>query len=132
MICVAFFTLKGLGMKAYLAKAETDLQASLPLESRPLLSYTYLILIRMHLGEKSEARAMLDAALRIDPVAINARRPYITSLMSRWGGSLAQMQSFMDESRAAGLNDAQLNILQEVVNVEVSAQQQRLTAPEGL
>jgi hypothetical protein len=83
-----------------------------------VLSYAFLILIAMHLGQHDVARARLDAALRIDPIALTARRCYITSLMSRWGGSPDQMQAFMRESRHAGLSHRALAVLQQLVDIE--------------
>jgi len=106
------------GMKLYLDKAREDLQASLVLDSKPMLSYNYLIRVGMALGGRESNRQLLDAALKLDRVALIARRPYLYSLQTRWGGSLNEMLDFMQESRNEGLTDSQLSVLQKVVDDE--------------
>jgi hypothetical protein len=106
------------GMKFYLDKAQPDLQASLALDAKPMVSYNYLIRIGMEIGQKESNRSLLDAALKLDPVALLARRPYLKSLETRWGGSLDQMLAFMDESRNAGLGNGQLAVLQQLIDAE--------------
>jgi len=107
-----------MGMRFYLAEARPDLQASLALDSKPMVSYNYLIRIGMELGEQDANRRLLEAALRLDPVALIARRPYLNSLETRWGGSLDEMLRFMQESRNAGLTDNQLALLEKLVDAE--------------
>ena len=106
------------GMKFYLAKSRPDLQASLALDPKPLVSYNYLIRIGMEFGDHDGNRQLLAAALRLDPVALIARRPYLISLETRWGGSLSEMVNFLEDSRNAGLSDSQLATLDKVVDAE--------------
>jgi hypothetical protein len=56
--------------------------------------------------------------LKLDHVALIARRPYLNSLETRWGGSLNEMLAFMEESRDAGLSADQLSKLQPLVDAE--------------
>lgn len=106
------------GMQAYFAKAQSDLHDSLALNSKPVLSYNYLIRISMNGGNQERTRALLDQALKFDRVALAARRPYLKSLEARWGGSLNEMLAFMQESREAGLSADQLSELQALVDAE--------------
>lgn len=106
------------GMRAYFDLAGKDLEDSLALDPKPMLSYNYLIRISMHVSTADNTRGLLDAALKLDPVALLARRPYLNSLEKRWGGDLDQMLDFMQQSRNAGLNESQMAILQKVVDEE--------------
>jgi hypothetical protein len=106
------------GMRLYLSKSRLDLQESLAMDTKPMVSYSYLIRVGMELGEADANRTLFDAALKLDSVALIARRPYLNSLETRWGGSLEVMLAFMQESRNAGLTDSQLAVLQQLVDGE--------------
>jgi Domain of unknown function (DUF4034) len=106
------------GMKVYLTQAQEDLLASLPLEVMPLISYRYLIVIGMELGERDRKRHWLDKATALDPDSIVIRRPYMISLESRWGGSLDAMQEFLEASRKVGVSPDHLRMLTELIDRE--------------
>jgi beta-lactamase regulating signal transducer with metallopeptidase domain len=106
------------GMKLYLEKSQQDVQASVALDPKPMLSYNFLIRIAMELGDRADKRHLLDTALSLDPIALLARRPYMISLETRWGGSLNQMLDFLQQSRDAGLTGAKLANLQALVDAE--------------
>jgi beta-lactamase regulating signal transducer with metallopeptidase domain len=106
------------GMRLYLEKSRQDVQASVALDAKPMLSYNFLIRIAMELSDRTEKRQVLDTALRLDPVALLARRPYMISLETRWGGSLNEMLDFFQQSQAAGLPDAKLANLQALIDAE--------------
>jgi hypothetical protein len=88
------------------------------LDAKPLLSYNYLIRISMHSDKGEVTRSLLDEALKLDHVAWVARRPYLNSLETRWGGSLNEMLAFVQESREAGLSADQPSYLQALVDAE--------------
>ena len=106
------------GMKLYLEKSRQDFEASLAMDPKPMLSYNFLIRISMEYARHADARSMLDAALRLDPTALLARRPYMISLETRWGGSLNEMLDFLEQSRAAGLPEGKLANLQALIDGE--------------
>jgi beta-lactamase regulating signal transducer with metallopeptidase domain len=106
------------GMKLYLEKSQQDVQASLSLDPKPMLSYNFLIRINMELGGRADTRQLLDAALRLDPIALLARRPYMISLETRWGGSLNEMLDFLQQSSDAGVAGAKLANLQALIDTE--------------
>ncbi len=106
------------GMRLYLEKSRQDFEASLAMDAKPMLSYNFLIRISMEDGSRADTRSQLDAALRLDSTALLARRPYMISLETRWGGSLNEMLDFLEQSRAAGLPDSKLANLQAVVDGE--------------
>lgn len=96
-------------------RASRALHASLALDERPLLSYSLLMDLTRYDGERSDARRLLDAGLRLDPHGYILRLRYMTTLQSRWGGSVGKMQSFLDECRAARLDEAKLKTLEALV-----------------
>ena len=105
-------------MTAYLKQARVDLLASLPLDAKPLISYRYLIWIGTELGERDGNRKWLQKALALDQDSIVIRRPYMTSLETRWGGSIEAMQGFLDASRKDGASPDHVRILEELVGRE--------------
>jgi beta-lactamase regulating signal transducer with metallopeptidase domain len=107
-----------LGMNLYFGKAQRDLTDSLALTVKPLLSYNVLIRVQMATGSPRATRALLDAALKIDPMAMSVRRAYMRSLQTRWGGSLNKMLAFMDETRKTGLPEDQLWTLDKLIDEE--------------
>jgi tetratricopeptide (TPR) repeat protein len=106
------------GMKLYLEKSRQDFEASLAMDPKPMLSYNFLIRISVEYARHADARSALDAALRLDPTALLARRPYMISLETRWGGSLNEMLDFLEQSRAAGLPEGKLANLQALIDGE--------------
>ena len=106
------------GMQAYLQTAAQDLKPSIALTSKPMVTYNLLIRMAMEYGREEETRSYLNAALALDPQAFIARRPYMRSLESRWGGDISKMESFLEASRSAGLTPAQIQDLTSIVREE--------------
>ncbi len=92
------------GFVEQLKKAATDLQVSIELYSRPVESYRHLIRISMGLG-LGAGRSFLDAALKLDGEAYYPRFDYLNSITPKWGGSVRQMESFIEESRRSPMSD---------------------------
>lgn len=106
------------GMGLYLDKARQDLQDSLTLDSKPMLSYSVLMRIVMQLGEPQTVRTLFESAVALDPQNLVARASYMRSLETRFNGSLDQMVAFLQSSRDAGLSADQLTLLQKMVDNE--------------
>ena len=102
-------------MSADNERASRALRASLALDERPLLSYSLLMDLTRHAGDRADARQFLEAGLRLDPHGYIVRLRYMTTLESRWGGSVRAMQSFLDECRSAKLDEAKLKTLEALV-----------------
>ena len=102
-------------MDAANTRATQALRASLALDERPLLSYSLLIDMTRHHGDEDYARTLLDAGLRLDPHGYILRLRYMTTLETRWGGSVREMQSFLAECRSAKLEEAKLRTLEAMV-----------------
>lgn len=82
-------------MSQYLSLAEADLQASLSLTSKPIVSLLNLMTSSKMRGDSAGSRTWLDHANRIDPQNYGARRRYMMSLVPRWGGSYEAMWQFL-------------------------------------
>jgi hypothetical protein len=106
------------GMRVYLEKGRRDLQDSLTLDPKPMLSYSVLMRVVMQLGEPQTVRSLFDSAVALDPQNLIARAAYMRSLETRFGGSLDQMTAFLQSSRDAGLSADQLDLLQKMVDNE--------------
>jgi len=102
-------------MDAANARATKALRASIALDERPLLSYSLLMDMTRHHGDEDYARSLLNAGLRLDPHDYILRLRYMSTLETRWGGSIRAMQSFLSECRSAKLEDAKLKTLEAMV-----------------
>ncbi len=72
--------------------AQEDLEASLKLDSKPVLSYGTLIAIAQGQGRREDAASYVINAIALDPYVYTARAAYLASLRPEWGGSLEQME----------------------------------------
>jgi hypothetical protein len=106
------------GMKLYLDKAKRDLEDSLSLDVKPIVTYRYLIKTEMEHGSAARNRQLLNKALALDTDSIIIRRPYMMALETRWGGSLAEMNAFLAASRDAGVSSKHLQLLSDMIEKE--------------
>ncbi len=103
------------GMEAAYAIAEQELNASLTLDDRPLLTYLHSIDLHTAVGDKAGGRKLLDLAIAIDPHNFIVREKYMGALQTRWSGSVEEMRVFLAECRKSGLSTAHLRILEALV-----------------
>lgn len=94
-------------MSALLQKAAADINRSLSLEAKPIVSLSYLIHILRYAG--GNARTVLNRSLQVDPHNRIARNSYLFSLQTRWGGSPELMRAFAQECRQAELSQDYTN-----------------------
>jgi Zn-dependent protease with chaperone function/TPR repeat protein len=87
-------------MRFYMEKARRDLGKSLKLTQKPYLSRTMLMVIARTSGSRRSVRPQYLEAVKLAPQSVELRLAYMTSLEPRWGGSLAEMEAFVAESRA--------------------------------
>jgi TPR repeat protein len=102
-------------MEKALAEASADLELSLTLDSKPLLSYVHQLTIAQLVGRTAEERAILDRSIALDKNNYVVRYAFMGALQTRWGGSPEQMQDFMEKCREAHLSAAQLGSLQGLI-----------------
>jgi tetratricopeptide (TPR) repeat protein len=98
-------------MSAAFARSKQDLNASLALDQKPILSYVRLLSISQFEGSADESRQLLSRATKIDPDNFLVREAYMYTLQTRWGGSVAQMQAFFDECAKTKLSAIHLRAL---------------------
>lgn len=98
-----------------LNKATAEIDTSIGLDPKPLLSFVNAILVAREHGAISEARIWVDRANQIDPHNYTARAAYMTAIETRWGGNQQMMQAFLGECRAAKLSNAHLQLLESVI-----------------
>lgn len=114
-------------METAFQKAMVDLEASLELEAKPVLSHLYMMDIQKHSGPLSirvwlfrfklfdPAKYTPDKALEIAPNSFLIRRKYMHTLETRWGGSSRDMAAFLAECKKAKLKPDEINLLEALV-----------------
>jgi tetratricopeptide (TPR) repeat protein len=103
------------GMEEAFEIATGELQKSLSLTRRPILSYLYWIEISRYVGSQQDTGMLFDRAIKLDPHSVILREMYMTALQTAWGGSQDAMLRFLESCRAAGLSAAHLRILEGVI-----------------
>jgi tetratricopeptide (TPR) repeat protein len=99
-------------MDTALGKAIKDFGDSIAMTPKPFLSYFHMIDIGRAYAGPSYTRMLFDHALSLAPQSLAVREKFMVALEARWGGSLEEMQQFLDECRHASLPAAQLKQLQ--------------------
>ena len=116
-------------MSAFYEKAMADLEASLELDRKPILTYLYMMDIQKYSGRWSITlwlwrlwinpnRWTLNQALEVAPDSFILRRKYMHTLEARWGGVPGEMEAFFAESQKAKLKREELNALQAFVHAD--------------
>lgn len=82
-------------MRRYLARARSDLLASLKMTGKPYLSALYLLNVAILDGTFAQRQYWLKRGDAMDPANFLVRLRYMFSLRPRWGGSYAQMNQFL-------------------------------------
>ena len=101
-----------------LAVARKDLEASLPLTRKPIVSVVHLMNVTMHREGGRANRKWLDEAIRIDPNNFAARRRFMYTLEPRWGGSYPEMWAFLEECRKQKLKDSHLRTYESIIYID--------------
>lgn len=99
-------------MSRLMKLAIVDLEKSISLTAKPLLSYSLLINAGMAMGRNEQNRRWLEEANRIDPGNTYIKINYLLTLRPRWGGSMEEMQAFVDESKKLLKKQEDINLLQ--------------------
>jgi TPR repeat protein len=95
--------------------AISDFGASIQMDPKPFLSYFNMIDITSSYGGIAYTREIYDHAISLAPTFVDVRRKYMLALEDKWGGSLEQMQEFLNECRRQALPKSQLNALESMV-----------------
>lgn len=103
------------GMEASFAVASGELERSLSLERKPLLSVFYQLDIGKFQGEAARNRELLDSSLAMDAGNFIVREMYMMTLQTAWGGSTEEMKAFVADCGKAGLSQIHMKDLQSMV-----------------
>ncbi|MES2299242.1 MAG: hypothetical protein V4582_19535 [Pseudomonadota bacterium] len=87
-------------MKAFHKKAGEELRASLAMTRKPYLSTFHLLTVSLQLGDQDTSFEMVHRANQILPDNSLVRNRYAFSLTPRWGGSYAQLDKFIADTKA--------------------------------
>ncbi|HZV92017.1 MAG TPA: DUF4034 domain-containing protein [Caldimonas sp.] len=87
-------------MERLLARARPDLEASLSLTEKPLLSVFHLL--DMTDGNRAVRKALMDSGTRMLPSNRLIRGRYMFGLTPRWGGSYEEMKAFLAYAKRTG------------------------------
>jgi tetratricopeptide (TPR) repeat protein len=102
------------GMEHFHQLAMRELERSTHLTAKPYLSWFLMLGIAQDEGRPAEKLAILEQAVRLDPVAELVRVRYMTTLTPRWGGSLPQMEAFVERSRRENVPERVIHELQAI------------------
>jgi tetratricopeptide (TPR) repeat protein len=103
------------GMERAFRPAIESLRASTALDAKPLLSFHHLIDIGSYLSLREMNRDLMRSAENIDPKNFIVRRRFLLTLQTRWGGSVREMQEFVDECNRVGMPADKLRILERIL-----------------
>ena len=82
-----------------LARSRAELERALAMAPRPYLARHRLMTAARIGGDRAAEQAHYAEAARLAPGRIEPRLEHMRALEPRWGGSAAQMQTFLEESR---------------------------------
>lgn len=99
-------------LATYLNLANQDLQISLKLTQRPIVTLLHLANTAMFSGDKEANLTWLKYANQIDPINYGIRRRYLLSLTPRWGGSYEEMWKYLEVCRKQQLSTEYLRIFE--------------------
>jgi tetratricopeptide (TPR) repeat protein len=88
--------------------------------------------IHLYEGDDASLRRSFEQGLKLEPKSFIMREKFLGTLTSRWGGSLEEMRAFVDESRAAGLDQRQMARLNaQVIEEEAWLAEHRNNDPQA-
>ncbi|MES2818772.1 MAG: DUF4034 domain-containing protein [Pseudomonadota bacterium] len=108
-------------MKRLFSLGSAELETSLALTAKPLLSYYYLMIVSLAYGDQADSLALLDKSARIYPENYLVRSRYMLSLTPRWGGSHEQMARFLSKTQEQGVEQEVLNGLEALLHNEIGS-----------
>lgn len=104
--------------EAFLDQQIELLEASTRLTPRPTLSYVHLMDAGMHRRERKAMRRWLDQGLASDPQSLLLPRKYLVMLRPMFGGSIQEMQDFVDECHRKNLPRRTLDTLDALMRMQ--------------
>ena len=97
------------------ALAEKDLETSLRLNPKSYLAILHLLNIAQYEGNEQAAKKYLHLGNELFPGNFILRARYLIHLTPRWGGSYHDMEKFIAECRAQGLQKDKIDLLKAIM-----------------
>ena len=99
--------------------AAADFEHSLALDDRPLLSYVHAMDVSGELSWRWPEKRLFAKANAITPNNFIARRKHLLRMRARWtGGTVAEMQEFVQECAKLGFTEQRMRELNNIVKEE--------------
>lgn len=96
----------------YFEKALDDIQKSLQLNPKGILSYIYAMDLLRIFSRKEDMDRLVEQALEKNPNSLLARWFYLLYISPIWGGSVEAMEQFINEAKPYYKSNPKLNILE--------------------
>jgi tetratricopeptide (TPR) repeat protein len=109
-------------MESYLRRATSDLRAAIQLKPASIHAYAFLIRSASLMGDLELQRQLYNSAIKINPHSILIRQVHIAKLAPRWGGSKAEMQAVVDDSKKYLVNVPAMKIVESELDIELGMQ----------
>lgn len=90
------------------SQAYKDLESSIHLTTKPLLSFIHLMNIEMTAGGENKnenIESLYSSALHCQPNSFEARKQKLRTIRPEWGGSVKQMEAFSSDKSHTLLSD---------------------------
>lgn len=110
------------GMEYFFRKASTDLRRALELNPSLIHAYSYMVRIAARISSKEEKKQILEKAINANPYTIIVRQYYLRLSTPRWGGSLGEMKSLIDDSRRYFQKYPEMKIIEAEIDLEEAFQ----------
>lgn len=108
------------GMEHYLELAKKDLLKAKEIDPKHPQIYARLIIAYMaHSGNKAKIREILSEGLQHNPYSFDIRYRYLNSILPRWGGSLKEMEAFIEKIKPYTSHNRRLEALEGRVSAEI-------------
>lgn len=86
-------------MRREAKRARAELERSLTLTTKPILSYQFLIEIATMTSQREDKLRFIEEAEAVDALNYYPRSAFLFALMPEWGGSIKEMRQFVDAYR---------------------------------
>jgi TPR repeat protein len=102
-------------MRREARRARIELERSLTLTAKPILSYQFLIEIAAMTSQREDKLRLIEEAEAVDAINYYPRSAFLFAIQPEWGGSIKEMHLFVDAYRELKPPTWKLNCLEAMV-----------------
>lgn len=110
-------------MRHYLDLSKAKVQQAQEIRQDHPLIYSNLVSIANATGDRLSASSAVRAAIDWQPATYSARSAYLTHLQPKWGGSIKDMQAFINEAQVHQVANPRLTRLQGYIAMDQAERQ---------